>query len=69
MLFRSELTIETFLLQPLESDTPRRICVEFLWRVRDERKFDTPESLKAQILRDVGVAQRYFRRAKAWMGR
>jgi riboflavin kinase/FMN adenylyltransferase len=63
------LSIETFLLQPLEGETPRRICVEFLWRVRDERKFDTPEALKAQILKDVGVAQRYFRRAAAWIGR
>ena len=64
-----ELSIETFLLQPLEGDAPRRISVEFLWRVRDERKFDTPEALKAQIWQDAGVAQRYFRRARAWIGR
>jgi FAD synthase len=30
--------------------------------VRDERKFPTPEDLRAQIHRDVAVAQRYFRR-------
>jgi FAD synthase len=36
--------------------------VDFLRRVRDERKFDSPEALKAQILRDVGVATKYFRR-------
>jgi riboflavin kinase/FMN adenylyltransferase len=36
--------------------------VEFLRRVRDERKFENPEALKAQILRDVGRAQTYFRR-------
>jgi riboflavin kinase / FMN adenylyltransferase len=64
-----ELTIETFLLEPLEGSTPRRIRVEFLWRVRDERKFDSPEALKAQILRDAGAAQRYFRREKAWVRR
>ena len=29
------LTIETFLLEPLEGGTPRRIRVEFLWRIRD----------------------------------
>jgi riboflavin kinase/FMN adenylyltransferase len=62
------LTIETFLLDPLEGDTPRRIRVDFLWRIRDERKFPTPETLKAQILRDVRTAQSYFRRAKAWIG-
>ena len=39
-----------------------RIAVEFLRRVRDERKFENAEALKAQILRDVNRAQTYFRR-------
>ena len=56
------LTIETYLLAPLVGDTPKRIRVEFLRRVREERKFESPEALKAQILRDVGRAQAYFRR-------
>ena len=56
------LTVETFLLQPLAGDTPERIRVEFLWRVRDERKFESPEALKTQIMRDVARAQAYFRR-------
>jgi riboflavin kinase/FMN adenylyltransferase len=64
-----ELSIETFLLGPLDGDTPRRIRVEFLWRVRDERKFATPEALRAQILNDVRAAENYFRRAKSWLGR
>lgn len=58
------LTIETFLLDPLEGETPERIRLEFLRRVRDERKFESPEALKAQILRDVGRAKAYFRRVK-----
>jgi riboflavin kinase / FMN adenylyltransferase len=62
------LSIETFLLDPLTGEAPARIRVEFLWRVREERKFDSPAALKEQILRDVGVAQRYFRRTRAWMG-
>ncbi len=57
-----ELTIETFLLQPLLGETPGTIRVEFLKRIRDERKFDSPEALKAQIFRDVAKAQTYFRR-------
>jgi riboflavin kinase / FMN adenylyltransferase len=64
-----ELTIETFLLEPLTGETPHRIRVEFLRRVREERKFDSPDALRAQILKDVGAAQRYFRRLRAWVGR
>ena len=58
------LTIETFLLDPLEGATPERIRLEFLRRVRDERKFESSEALKAQILRDVGRAKAYFRRVR-----
>jgi riboflavin kinase/FMN adenylyltransferase len=56
------LTIETYLLAPLEGDPPSHIAVEFLRRVRDERKFEDAAALKTQILRDVGRAQVYFRR-------
>ncbi|HEV2688183.1 MAG TPA: bifunctional riboflavin kinase/FAD synthetase [Bryobacteraceae bacterium] len=56
------LTIETFLLSGLNGATPERISVEFLRWVREERKFPDPAALKAQILRDVGRAQAYFRR-------
>ena len=57
-----DLSIETFLLSGLEGADPRRIRVEFLRRIRDERKFDSPEALRAQILKDVARAQAYFRR-------
>ncbi|MDQ6664885.1 MAG: bifunctional riboflavin kinase/FAD synthetase [Acidobacteriota bacterium] len=56
------LTIETFLLEPLTGESPKQIRVDFLWRVRDERKFESPEALKSQILKDVGRARVYFRR-------
>ncbi len=55
-------TIETFLLDGLEGETPRWLRVEFLHRLRDERKFPSPEALRGQILRDVGRAQSWFRR-------
>jgi riboflavin kinase/FMN adenylyltransferase len=58
------VSIETFLLDPLEGATPERIRLEFLRRVRDERKFESPEALKTQILRDVGRAKAYFRRVR-----
>jgi len=61
-----EISIETFLLEPLNGETPRRIRVEFLWRVRNERQFPDAQALKQQILRDAAVAQAYFRRIKKW---
>ena len=60
------LAIETFLLAPLEDGDPRAIRVEFLRRVRDERKFESPEALKAQILKDAQRARAYFRRLERW---
>ncbi len=56
-----ELSVETFLLEPLFGDTPQRIVLEFLHRVRDERKFENPDALKAQIMRDVRQANSFFR--------
>ena len=67
-----QLSIETFLLDtPVEEaiSISDRLRVEFLWRVRDERTFDSPQALKAQILKDARMAQNYLRRAKAWIGR
>ncbi|MFN7924660.1 MAG: bifunctional riboflavin kinase/FAD synthetase [Bryobacteraceae bacterium] len=58
------LTIESFLLEGYSDPAPGRIRVEFLWRLRDERKFDSPEALKSQILRDVMRAKRYFARLR-----
>jgi riboflavin kinase / FMN adenylyltransferase len=57
------LTIETFLLDPLDSP-PLNIRVQFLLGLRDERKFETPEDLKTQIFKDVKRAKSYFRRVQ-----
>jgi riboflavin kinase / FMN adenylyltransferase len=56
------LSIETYLLAPLDDPAPNEISVEFLRWVREERKFDGAEALKAQILRDVARANAYHRR-------
>jgi riboflavin kinase/FMN adenylyltransferase len=58
------LSIETFLLDTLDGVRPDRIRLEFLRRVREERKFESPDALKAQILRDVSRAKAYFRRVR-----
>jgi riboflavin kinase/FMN adenylyltransferase len=61
-----DLSIETFLLGEFEEPTPARIRVEFIRRLREECKFETPAALKAQILRDVSRTNAFFRRARKW---
>jgi riboflavin kinase/FMN adenylyltransferase len=56
------LSVETFLLDPPPPIAPTRIEVSFLTFVRDERKFETPALLKAQILRDVNAVNGFHRR-------
>jgi riboflavin kinase/FMN adenylyltransferase len=56
------LTVETHLLAPLDGEAPPRLRVAFTHRLRDERRFDSPEALRAQILRDVSRAQAWHRR-------
>jgi riboflavin kinase/FMN adenylyltransferase len=60
--------IESHLLDgppPVEMNdqTPIELC--FLMRLRDERRFPSPEALRAQIMRDVTRAHAYFRRIEA----
>lgn len=57
-----DLTVETFLLDPVAGDMPCRIEVSFLYFIRNEKKFDTPEQLRTQILRDVKFANRLHAR-------
>ena len=58
-------SVETYILNfepvDLTDDTP--IDLEFLLRLRDEKKFESIEELKAEILKDVANAKRFFRRA------
>jgi riboflavin kinase/FMN adenylyltransferase len=58
----SGLTVETFLLNGAPDETPARIEVAFLTFVRDEMKFETPELLKARIIRDAAAAKRFHAR-------
>jgi riboflavin kinase / FMN adenylyltransferase len=55
------VTVETFLLDQFDGNAPARIAVEFLWRVRGEKKFESPGALREQVLRDVRSVQRGFR--------
>jgi riboflavin kinase/FMN adenylyltransferase len=55
------LTIETFVLDQQLPDVSTRARLEFLYRLRNERKFDSPDALRAQIAKDVGRTQKFFR--------
>ncbi|MCW5983012.1 MAG: bifunctional riboflavin kinase/FAD synthetase [Bryobacteraceae bacterium] len=61
------LSVETFLLRGLHGEAPRRIRVEFLYRLREEKEYADASELKAQILRDIRRAEDYFQRADRWM--
>lgn len=53
------LTVETF-LPGFDGDLyGRRVELEFLQRLREERKFETPELLMEQIRRDLAEFERY----------
>ena len=56
------LTVESFVLGEQLGEVPEGLPLEvtFLRRLRDERKFDSPEQLKQQIFGDVARAERFF---------
>jgi riboflavin kinase/FMN adenylyltransferase len=58
------LTVESFLLDRPPERIPERIEVRFLAHVRGEHRFESPEKLRAQILRDVAAARRFHSRAE-----
>ncbi len=57
--------VETHILdfEPVELDEKTPLQLEFLLRLRGEMQWPSPEALKAQILKDVARAKRYFRLA------
>jgi riboflavin kinase / FMN adenylyltransferase len=56
-------SVETHILdfEPIEINDSTPIELEFLLRLRDEKKFDSIEELRAEILRDVAATKRFFR--------
>ncbi len=55
--------VETHILnfEPVELNEETPLDLEFLMRLRPEMEWPSPEALKAQILKDVDRAKRYFR--------
>ena len=61
----TEPSVETFVMNwsgDLYGDVIR---VRFLYRLRDEKKFESLDDLRTQINNDVAQAERYFERAGA----
>jgi|GEM_PF-7724 len=58
------LTVETHILEPLDAAAPGQIEVQFWMRLREEKKFASPEELREQIARDVARAQKFFNRVR-----
>ena len=48
-------------IEPVELTEETPLELEFLLRLRPEIQWPSPEALKAQIMKDVGRAKRYFR--------
>jgi riboflavin kinase/FMN adenylyltransferase len=51
--------------EPVDLNPETNLRLHFLARIREERKWPSPEALKAQIMKDVGFAERYLH-LKEW---
>ncbi len=60
----TERTVETFVLNGTVPDNARTARLDFLWRLRDEMKFESVDMLRAQIGHDVRRAGQFFRLMK-----
>lgn len=58
------LTVETYLLDFRGEIPAKRMEVRFWKRLRPETKFDSPQELRQQILKDVERANRFFSRLR-----
>ncbi len=59
------LSVETHILEQIPEISPGRIEVHFWKRLREEKKFNGPEELRAQIAQDIAKADKFFTRLRA----
>jgi riboflavin kinase/FMN adenylyltransferase len=62
----ASLSVETHLLNFSGEVTAKRMEVRFWKRLREEKKFNGPEELRAQITRDIANARRFFTRLRRY---
>jgi riboflavin kinase/FMN adenylyltransferase len=60
----SSLSVETHLLDAQLSTAPKRMEVRFWKRLREEKNFNGPEELRAQIAADIARANKFFSRLR-----
>jgi riboflavin kinase/FMN adenylyltransferase len=62
----ASFAVESHILdfEPIEMDETTSIELQFLQRLRGEVTWPSPEALKAQIMKDVAKAKRFFRLAR-----
>lgn len=60
----SSLSIETHLLDSQLAASAKQIEVRFWKRLREEKKFTSPEELRAQIATDIARAHKFFSRLR-----
>jgi riboflavin kinase/FMN adenylyltransferase len=62
---KASFAVESHILdfEPVDLDERTPLELEFLFRLRGEIEWPSPEALKAQIFKDVARARRYFRLA------
>jgi len=60
----SSLSIETHLLDSQLAASAKQIEVRFCKRLREEKKFTSPEELRAQIATDIARAHKFFSRLR-----
>ena len=63
------LTVETFLLDFTGDIAETEMEIEFLYRLRDEMKFQNPAILKVQIQEDARRSLKFFRLFRQFRGR
>ena len=66
----ASFAVESHILdfEPVDLDEQTPLELEFLYRLRGEMRWPSPEALKEQIFKDVARAKRYFRRTEPLSG-
>ncbi len=56
----NHVTVESTLLDFDGSLYEKHVCVEFCKHLRPERRFDTPDALREQVMTDIATVRSYF---------